>query len=140
MLLSNLILLLFGARKGISPSRSQGTVLESLPSHGSSCLITNVISFTLWIYQFPVRLLAVILFHNNQSSHYCLLFNMKLKKGKSFATLPFSNIIATTLRLIIKFAFLTLLISHLYSPHCFQLLPEVYKFLLEEIYLILRFL
>ena len=28
--------------KGVSPLGSHGTVLESLPSHGSSCLITNV--------------------------------------------------------------------------------------------------
>ena len=30
------------SREGISPLRSHGTVLESLPSHGSSCLITKV--------------------------------------------------------------------------------------------------
>ena len=51
---------------------------------------------TLWTYQFPVRLLAVILFHNNQSSHFCLLFNLKHKQAKSFAPLPFSNFITTT--------------------------------------------
>src|SRR5690606_42106774 len=28
--------------KGVSPSGSHGTVLESLPSYGSSCLITKV--------------------------------------------------------------------------------------------------
>jgi len=30
------------SRRGISPSRSHGTVLETLASHGSSCLITKV--------------------------------------------------------------------------------------------------
>ncbi len=30
------------SREGISPSRSHGTVLETLASHGSSCLITKV--------------------------------------------------------------------------------------------------
>ena len=34
--------LLIESRKGISPSRSHGTVLETLTSHGSSCLITKV--------------------------------------------------------------------------------------------------
>ena len=39
----NLITLhLIESRKGISPSRSHGTVRESLPSYGSSCLITKV--------------------------------------------------------------------------------------------------
>src|SRR5690606_23997846 len=33
--------------KGVSPSGSHGTVLESLPSYGSSCLITKV-SIPLW--------------------------------------------------------------------------------------------
>ena len=37
-----LSLWLIESREGISPSRSHGTVLESLPSHGSSCLITKV--------------------------------------------------------------------------------------------------
>ena len=31
------------SREGISPSRSHGTVLETLASHGSSCLITKVL-------------------------------------------------------------------------------------------------
>ena len=33
------------SRERISLLRSHGTVLESLPSHGSSCLITNVINY-----------------------------------------------------------------------------------------------
>lgn len=31
------------SREGISPSRSHGTVLETLASHGSSCSITTVL-------------------------------------------------------------------------------------------------
>ena len=34
---------LIGSCEGISPLHSHGTVLETLASHGSSCLITNVI-------------------------------------------------------------------------------------------------
>ena len=34
---------LIESRAGISPSRSHGTVHETLASHGSSCLITNVL-------------------------------------------------------------------------------------------------
>ena len=37
------ILTIIESREGISPSRSHGTVLETLASHGSSCSITKVL-------------------------------------------------------------------------------------------------
>ena len=80
------------SRKGVSPLRSHGTVRESLPSYGSSCLITNV-----FLHFGYTNSLAVISSHSNQSSQ-CLLVvkNYKTKQAKSFDPLSFNNFITTT--------------------------------------------
>jgi hypothetical protein len=58
--------------KGVSPLGSHGTVRESLPSYGSSCLITNV-----FLHYGYTNCLAVISFQIKKSSHCWLSLDLK---------------------------------------------------------------
>lgn len=89
-------LALIWSRKGISPPRSHGTVLETLASHGSSCLITNVLlhhgytnfqcGYWLWFYFITI---------NHRISACCLIWNL----NKLSPSLHYLSVTSSLLRL-----------------------------------------
>ena len=90
--LSGRALLPVESPKGVSPLGSHGTVLESLPSHGSSCLITNVFlhhGYTNLHWLWSRSRVADL-------PNFWLSAIHETKQAKSFAPLSFNNFITTT--------------------------------------------